>query len=670
MRPSLHCIGFALVLALGPRTAAAQDAALRVRVAALYDSLAASNDLARIKELGRAWHSQESGDARQLGDALVAWRRGTVANQPGKIRYAMRRFDYLLGGHGDWPWPRFGLALAALQVYREGYPMPLTYGGKQGGVHFDGYADQLRLLFEHEPSFAPALEFLLAQVSDEPEYELPDGLVAALEQVALVPDVNPRLHLALARATRIRGRLAASEQYLDQFRGSGFDPSLEHYERARTLAAGGQLADAVQHYLDATVQPSPAGRARLRADLEWIARPAELAAFDSTSDAGLPQAVQSFWARRDAAELREDGERLREHLYRLAHADQYFRITFPALRSNIRRVQLFDTAPCKVGDKMSLDDYDFADPSRSTGWRQRERVYDHRAIVYIRHGEPLYRFGTGMGTDEIPPEGMVPVLAGGSESRPDPASPRPLQSMGDQPLAAPSFSYAPPGVSSSAPENYFGTAIWVYLFDGEVRVFRFDPSDFGQLQPTALTVNAFPLSPSMMLALAPYVPDAMRLYSLMSFPSRAMPSGTLRCRVPQLVERAQHDAGVAVRTDSYTRRFREQLDAAIRLYAMGQPARGTGQLLAVVAAPARDVGPGLRLDIAVVDTLTGQVSRARSDLGGSSTAQPGSLLASAMSIPLVDGRTSVRVALARGDRNRGMLAMASIRPGTRRLRVE
>ncbi len=667
MPRSPRYIALALTLALAPRTLAAQDPPLRLRVAALYDSLTVTDELARIKELGRAWRKQEDGDAQELGAALVAWRRGTVAGKAGSIRDAMRRFDYLVAGHGDWPWPRFGLALAALQVYREGYPMPLTYGGKLGGVHYHGYADQLRQLFEREPTFAPALEFLLAQVGNEPEHELPDELVTALEQVALVPDVDPRLHLALARATRIRGHLAASEAHLDQLRASGFDASLESYERARTLAAGGQLVDAAQHYLNAAVQPSPAGRSRLRDDMEWIARPAELAAFDSASDADLSQLVQDFWARRDAAELREYGERLREHLYRVAHADKYFRITFPVLRSNIRRVQLFDNAPCKVGEKMSLDDYDFPDPSRSTGWRQRERVYDHRAIVYIRHGEPLYRFGAGMGTDEIPQEPLVPTPAGGealgAAGARDVASPQPLANRGDHALAAPSFAYAPPGVSSSAPENFFGTAIWVYLFEGEVRIFRFDPSDFGQLQPTALTVNAFPLSPSMMLALAPYLPDAMRLYSLMSFPSRAVPSNALRCRVPQMVERAQQDAAVAVRTDSYTRRFREQLDAAIRLYAMGQPAQGTGELLAVVAVPARDAGPNLRFDVAVVDTLTGQVTRAQRDLDAApSTVQQGSLLANVLAIPLPDGRTSVRVALSRGDRDRGMLAMASIAP--------
>lgn len=664
MRGLAPHIALALALALAPLPVEAQDSALRVRVALLYDSLLVTDDLARIKELGRAWREREAGDARELGTALVAWRRGSVAGRPASIRDAIRRFDYLVGGHGDWPWPRFGLALAALHAYREGYPLPLIYGGKRGGVHYEGYADQLRRLFETEPGFAPALSFLLTQVEEEPDHELPDHLIAALERVSGQPGMNPRLHLALSRAYRIRERLADSERHLDLLRASGFDPSLERYERARTLAAGAQFADAATTYREAASNVSPAGRARLRDDLEWIARPAELARFDSTSDAALPQMIQDFWARRDAAELRAEGERLREHLYRLAHADRYFRITFPVLRSNIRRVQVIDRNPCRVGDKMSLDDYDFADPSRSEGWRRRERVYDHRAIIYIRHGEPLYRFGTGSGTDEIPPETVVPRLAGGAPApAADVASPRPLFDGGDQPLPAPSFSFAPPGVSSGAPENFYGTAIWVYLFEGEVRVFRFDPSDLGQIQPTALTVNAFPLSPSMMLALAAYVPDAMRLYSLISFPSRAMPSSALRCRAPAMVERAQDDAAVAVRTDSYTRRFREHLDAAVRLYAMGQPSRGTGELLTVVAVPARDVGPGLMLDVAVVDTLTGDVTRARRDLGGSHRqTHETSLLGNALLLPLIEGRTSVRLALSRDDRDRGMLAMASVRP--------
>lgn len=660
--PCCACVLSALVLIATP--AVAQDPALRARIVSLRDSLEQAADVSRINALGRAWRASERGDARRLGDAFVALRRGIASDDAGQVATAMKRFDYLVGGHSDWPWPRFGLALAALHAYRVAYPLPLMYGGKRGGVHYDGYAEQLRLLFEIEPGFGPALTFVLTQVEAEPEHELRHHLVAALERVSGQEGVDPRLHLALARAYRIRGRLADSERHLDLLRARGFDPSLERYERARTLAAGGQFADAATTYLEAASNISPAGRARLRDDLEWIARPAELARFDSTSDSGLAQMIQDFWARRDAAELRAEGDRLREHLYRLAHADRYFRITFPVLRSNIRRVQVIDRNPCRVGDKMSLDDYDFADPSRSEGWRRRERVYDHRAIIYIRHGEPLYRFGTGSGTDEIPPESVVPQLAGGSPvPAVDAASPRPLFDGGDQPLPAPSFSFAPPGVSSGAPENFYGTAIWVYLFEAEVRVFRFDPSDLGQIQPTALTVNAFPLSPSMMLALAPYVPDAMRLYSLISFPSRAMPSSMLRCRAPAIVERAQEDAAVAVRTDSYTRRFREHLDAAVRLYAMGQPSRGTGELLTVVAVPARDVGPGLMLDVAVVDTLTGDVTRARRDLGASpQRTHETSLLANALLLPLIEGRTSVRLALSRDDRDRGMLAMASVRP--------
>ena len=48
---------------------------------------------------------------------------------------------------------------------------------------------------------------------------------------------------------------------------------------------------------------------------------------------------------------------------------------------------------CLEDGARSLDDYDYTEPARQGGYRSPERVFDHRAIVYMRHGEPLYQFG-------------------------------------------------------------------------------------------------------------------------------------------------------------------------------------------------------------------------------------------------------------------------------------
>ena len=42
---------------------------------------------------------------------------------------------------------------------------------------------------------------------------------------------------------------------------------------------------------------------------------------------------------------------------------------------------------------MTLEDYQFVHPASPTDYRAGERIFDHRAVVYMRHGEPLYQFG-------------------------------------------------------------------------------------------------------------------------------------------------------------------------------------------------------------------------------------------------------------------------------------
>ncbi len=643
-RRSLHHFAFFLGLTALPVPALGQESAVRARIGELYEALEASGDPTQVEQLSSAWRSRERGETRQLGEAWCILRRAVLRENASDFREARERFDWLVGGHPDWPWARFGLALAALHTYRAGFIIPVFYGNKVGGVHYQGFADQMEALLSREPTFAPAVSFLLEQLEAEPEYEVPRGLVELLARSAAAPGADPRLHFATARGFRIAQQLDAAMEELDLARESGVDPSLEHYERARTLAALGHLGEAEAHYATAADSPSVAARDRLRDDLAWIARPAELAAFDSASNVSVHKVVGEFWSKRDAIELRRPGERLREHLRRLAHAERYYRITFPMLRSNIKRVQLFDAGPCRVGNKLSLDDYEVRDPSRSTSWRKRERVYDHRAVVYIRHGEPMYRFADGLATDMAD----APGFRGGRETERSVAT----------------RETDPPIARGPQMETVSSLAIWVYMFEGEIRVFRFQGSQYGYNQPTALTVNSIPTSPSALLALRPYMPDAMRLYSLITSPRLSQP---LRCYGPvqSAVKEAQEDAAVAVRTDSYTRRFRVPLDAAVRVYTLGQPSLGTGVLLTVIGVPLDYALEPSRLDVAVADTITGAVTRGGGLLEPEQlTPARGNVAASALTMPLGVGRTSVRIALSDLGGERGLLAMAKVTPAS------
>ncbi len=72
--------------------------------------------------------------------------------------------------------------------------------------------------------------------------------------------------------------------------------------------------------------------------------------------------LRRFWGQRDRAELRADGERLREHYRRLFYARKNFQLT-----TNNRH-------------------YDIVERYRSGS-----RDFDDRGVIYIRHGEPSSR---------------------------------------------------------------------------------------------------------------------------------------------------------------------------------------------------------------------------------------------------------------------------------------
>ena len=117
---------------------------------------------------------------------------------------------------------------------------------------------------------------------------------------------------------------------------------------------------------------SPTTRARRRTTRpRWPAtaptsrpspRDSVLREFDQPAGARRVAYLRQFWTDRDRAELRADGERLREHYRRLFYARKNFQLT--ALNRH----------------------YDIVERYRSGS-----RDFDDRGVIYIRHGEPTSR---------------------------------------------------------------------------------------------------------------------------------------------------------------------------------------------------------------------------------------------------------------------------------------
>ena len=101
----------------------------------------------------------------------------------------------------------------------------------------------------------------------------------------------------------------------------GRGPGLLAAARLR-LARGDERG--VQRCYDAATVDDPATVAAIRADLAWVATPAELGAFDQRLGADRAAWLWQFWTRRDREELRANGERLAEHYRRLAVASRRY----------------------------------------------------------------------------------------------------------------------------------------------------------------------------------------------------------------------------------------------------------------------------------------------------------------------------------------------------------
>jgi GWxTD domain-containing protein len=214
-----------------------------------------------------------------------------------------------------------------------------------------------------DPSYVPAaltLADLALGLRDTARYLVArDALRRA---VAVVP--NPPADLLLAKGRLERATDEPDSALVAFERGTSSNGSARDVARlewARTsLALGSRSGE--QPYFEGAQSDDSATVAGYRADLALIAADSELAAFDATRGAARAEWLARFWSDRDRAELRADGERLREHYRRLQYARRHFALTVS------RRF---------YGDQ--------------DAYRSGSEELDDRGIIYVRHGEPATR---------------------------------------------------------------------------------------------------------------------------------------------------------------------------------------------------------------------------------------------------------------------------------------
>lgn len=631
-----------------------QSPADRAALEALRDSLDAADSPARLDVIPRHWSAGAFPAMERLRRGFHALAAGRLSGRRGDFDRALIEFDWAITAARHWPYAWFGRSLAKLAMSERGFrPKPL--GGQPfGRNYYVGFTEDLIQAFEHQADFEPGVELLVDLLPQQGDRAQPAAFIRALELAAgRHAAVDPSVHLVIGRAYRTAWQDERALDAFDRFAAAGGDPSTAALERARSLAGLGRLDAAAAAYLRGVQLDAKATRHAYRRDLAWVATDSELVAFDSVPQDMLGEWISGFWALRDAESVRRPGERLREHLRRWAHAYRRFRVLDPERKTDFRMVMNPDIGPCKEGGAKSIDNLTFEDPGRLEDARRRERLLDHRGVVYMRHGEPAARIlAPGANAD------IAPLAAG-------PATPPQVAATdGDQP-----FAY--PAATESAIEGWDAREVWQYWFEGESRLMYFSGSlALGRSAPSTL-YSYIPLEANLLYRVAALDPRYRKVAFAAEMERAGMRrAGPVECMPTRMeLRRETRDAMIAsVETDSYSLLFPAPLDPILQAVAVGQPHDGTGRLLVVFAVPGERLTPepvpgggvryrlGIRISavdrqhqvIRGIDSLRSFVAR--------DTIRAGAFLTGLVEVPAPAGTYTVRVAVYQTDERAGSAA--------------
>ena len=573
----------------------------------------------------------ESG-ARKVAMGFAALERGRATGSLNDLRAAENAFDDAVQDAPESAAPLYGRALVKLALAGINAQPKGTTGQRPGESNYAAFVRDAAAALERDSTYAPLITLLMTILPPQGDREQPPAFIRALERASDAPGVGPASHLVVGRAYRTKGDNGRAVTEFDAYLAVGGDSGVAGLERARALAGLGRLTEARQAYFEGGGRAGGEGRRLYRDDLEWIATESELASFDSASTGMLGQWLERFWAYRDAAEIRTRGARLEEHLRRWAYSYRNFRVVQPERRTQFERVRIVDIGPCSDGGK-SLDDLTFLHPDRLEDYRRKERILDHRAVIYMRHGEPWQR--------------RLPPGQGGRASQ-------------------------EPTVLGEADrlENIHGSVIWLYWFDGAPRIFFFSASAALGRGPTTLYGQP-PLDPDLLSLVATLDPAfgraAARLQMQEFQPSSAWPSARCFPVVQEAISRVRQDMRAAVTHDSYTLLFRRPLNAILQTFAVGRPSAEAGRIVVTFAADGAALVPSgrgrdgrgyaypLTLRVSAIDSSTHsvfQVDTTRTFVSSDSLTA-GRFLSGLLEMPVSAGRYTVRVAAFQSGRDAG-----------------
>jgi len=496
---------------------------------------------------------------KELRKGLYLLQQGKIKGDQDLFDQALHQFEWATGSATDWPYPRYGMALSLFGMKRYGFENRAVTQKTMADytAFYQGGERELRHSWQNDSTFRPTTDFLIDLMDAEGERVQQPWRIKVLEarrSTAVAPD--PRVELLLGRAYRRDGDLSEALLAFEFYQVLGGHQAVGALERARTLSGMGEDHSAVAAYEAGLWQVDSVGRAFYRADLEWITTFEELRAFDAVAQDSIGSWVKKFWTLRDAEELRAPGERLREHLRRWHVVHQEFRVTRPSQRAFLNPPLIMVLGPCTVQRPRTIDELEFPNPSRPDDLRAMEPILDHRAVIYMRHGAPIYAVWQASNPADQDVLNRYPTVVRGTIQK-----------------------------------DLEG---WVYLIDRDLRIFHFTNS---QALGFGTSINTAYLPADYFRALARIAGQyniaaaALDRAAWLEFTegTSALPYGCQR-RVVNIAGRIEEDMKTGVQTQSYTLLFPDAFEPTVQ--AFGLPGvegegegEGEGTILVVFAVP-------------------------------------------------------------------------------------
>lgn len=259
---------------------------------------------------------------RERVNPVIHFRLGALALAQDQPSDAAAEFKWATQLDGQWAAAWLGLGRAELRL---GELADTTQLGRRALLARDAWAratSAFTRAVQLDTANAVRLERAVRERSSAPSSVVYRD---ALRRVVTGPNrlASASVAVALGRAERALGDTAGALAALDQGVAWSNAVGLALVEAARTRLTA-RIATGVENYFRAAVTADPEAVGLLREDFRWIATAAELTQFDTAEPTDRAQLLWRFWAARDRAELRQNGERLTEHYRRLGVASREY----------------------------------------------------------------------------------------------------------------------------------------------------------------------------------------------------------------------------------------------------------------------------------------------------------------------------------------------------------